>query len=121
MDQPRKPKGSPNGTGGQYDVSPHGADGLPPMLDAARTPPDERAVRELYRWFMDALNTYPEWVSPDVSCDFTQGTITINGGTCIGFDVDDTGMTVAAVTGPDSAACTMPVVDAGELGRVGGF
>lgn len=88
------------------------------MLDAARTPPDERAVRELYRRFMDTLNTYPEWVSPDVSCDFTQGTITINGSTRIGFDVDDTGMTVATVTGPDSAACTMPVVDAGELGRV---
>ncbi len=27
-------------------------------------------------------------------------------------------MTVATVTGPDSAACTLPVVDAGELGRV---
>lgn len=118
MVQPRKPKGSPNGTGGQYDVSPHGADGLPPMLEAARTSPDERAVRELYRRFMDTLNTYPEWVSPDLSCDFTQGTITINGSTRIGFDVDDTGMTVATVTGPDATACTMPVVDAGELGRV---
>lgn len=64
MVQPRKPKGSPNGTGGQYDVSPHGVDGLPPMLEAARTSPDERAVRELYRRFMDTLNTYPEWVSP---------------------------------------------------------
>lgn len=31
MEQPRKPKGSPNGTGGQYDRNPHGADTLPAM------------------------------------------------------------------------------------------
>lgn len=73
MVQPRKPKGSPNGTGGQYDVSPHGVDGLPPMLEAARTSPDERAVRELYRRFMDTVNTYPEWVSPDLSFDVLSG------------------------------------------------
>ncbi|RSX49765.1 pentapeptide repeat-containing protein [Bifidobacterium castoris] len=40
MEQPRKPKGSPNGTGGQYDAAPAGAAGAPPACPPPGAVPD---------------------------------------------------------------------------------
>lgn len=45
MEQPRKPKGSPNGTGGQYDTTgAYAASPLPAMSVPAAWAPDERGV-----------------------------------------------------------------------------
>lgn len=44
MEQPRKPKGSPNGTGGQYDTNPDGGGAaIPPLTPAV----DGEATRRL--------------------------------------------------------------------------
>ncbi|RSX49771.1 hypothetical protein [Bifidobacterium castoris] len=53
MEQPRKPKGSPNGTGGQYDTTRHGATPLPAM-----TGPDP--TRPVGDRFMDDVNDIAE-------------------------------------------------------------
>lgn len=51
MAQPRKPKGSPNGTGGQFDHMPHTDRGLPP-LGANTQPVGDK--------FIDQMNTIAE-------------------------------------------------------------
>lgn len=108
MSQPRKPKGAPNSTGGQYDTNPHANTGSLPDLPAAdTTPPSPSAMRQLYRRFNTILDTYPPEVQPDLSCDFTQGRIRIDD-TTLGFDEDAGGMMLARITGPDGTSSPSP-------------
>ncbi|RSX49764.1 hypothetical protein [Bifidobacterium castoris] len=55
MEQPRKPKGSPNGAGGQYDRNPHGTTPLPGLdADAPEPGRDADALTEqLFDPFLD--------------------------------------------------------------------
>lgn len=115
MSQPRKPKGAPNSTGGQYDTNPHAnMGGLPDLSAADITPPSSSAMRQLYRRFNTILDTYPPEVQPDLSCDFTQGRISIDD-TTLCFDEDASGMMLARITGPDGTIRTMPVTDNREF------
>lgn len=115
MSQPRKPKGAPNSTGGQYDTNPHANMGSLPDLSAAdTTPPSSSTMRQLYQRFNTILDTYPPEVQPDLSCDFTQGRIRIDD-TTLCFDEDASGMMIARITGPDGTIRTMPVTDNREF------
>lgn len=69
MEQPRKPKGSPNGTGGQYDRNPHGAAPLPGLDTTADGTIPDPTGREHRLGMLDARMRGFDWYDPDTVRD----------------------------------------------------